>query len=56
LLHPVGAVAPRTVEEVQAIVLAANRHHQPLWPISTGKNMGYGSAVPATPGQVVLDL
>ncbi len=56
LLHPVGAVAPRTVEEVQEIVRAANRHHQPLWPISTGKNMGYGSAVPATPGQVVLDL
>ncbi len=54
--HPVGAVAPATVEEVQAIVLAANKHRQPLWPISTGKNMGYGTAVPATPGQVVLDL
>ena len=55
-LHPVGAVAPRTVEEVQAIVAAANRFRQPIWPISTGKNMGYGTAVPATPGQVVLDL
>ena len=53
---PVGAVAPANVEQVQEIVRIANRFKQPIWPISTGKNMGYGSAAPATPGQVVLDL
>lgn len=53
---PVGAVAPATVEQVQEIVRIANKFKQPIWPISTGKNMGYGSAAPATPGQVVLDL
>ncbi len=53
---PVGAVAPQSVEEVQAIVRIANHYRQPLWTVSTGKNMGYGSATPATPGQMVLDL
>jgi len=53
---PLGAVCPRTVEEVQEIVRIANKFKQPIWPISTGKNMGYGMAAPATPGQIVLDL
>jgi len=53
---PVGAVAPKTVEEVQEIVRIANKFKQPIWPVSTGKNMGYGMATPATPGQIVLDL
>ena len=53
---PVGAVAPQSVEEVQAIVRIANHYRQPLWTVSTGKNLGYGSATPATPGQMVLDL
>jgi 4-cresol dehydrogenase (hydroxylating) len=53
---PVGAVAPATVEEVQEIVRIANKFKQPIWTISTGKNMGYGMAAPATPGQIVLDM
>lgn len=53
---PVGAVAPATVEEVQAIVRIANQYKQPIWPVSTGKNMGYGSTSTAAPGQIVLDL
>lgn len=53
---PVGAVAPASVEEVQAIVHVANKYRQPIWPISTGRNMGYGSANTATPGQFILDL
>ncbi len=53
---PVGAVAPATVEEVQELVRIANKYKQPLWTVSTGKNMGYGMAAPATPGQMVLDL
>lgn len=54
--YPSGAVAPASVEEVQAILKVANKYHLPLWPISTGKNMGYGSASPATSGQMILDL
>ena len=53
---PVGAVCPASVEEVQAILKIANQYRQPLWPVSTGKNMGYGSTTTAAPGQVVLDL
>ena len=53
---PIGAVAPATVEQVQQIVQVANRYKMPLWPVSTGKNMGYGMTNTATPGQMVLDL
>ena len=53
---PVGAVCPASVEEVQALLKIANQYRQPLWPVSTGKNMGYGSTTTAAPGQVVLDL
>lgn len=51
-----GAVAPKTAEEVQAIVRIANEHGIPLYPISTGKNLGYGGAAPVYSGSVVLDL
>ncbi|WP_374530705.1 FAD-binding oxidoreductase [Novosphingobium sp.] len=53
---PIGAVAPASVEEVQELVKIANKFKQPLWPVSTGKNMGYGMTSTAAPGQVVLDL
>lgn len=54
--YPSGVVAPASTEEVQAIVRVANQYKLPLWPISTGKNMGYGQATPATSGQMILDL
>jgi len=53
---PSAAVAPASAEEVQAIVRLANEHRVPLWPISRGKNFGYGGAAPRMPGCVVLDL
>lgn len=53
---PSMAVAPKTVEEVQAIVKIANEHKIPLFPISTGKNLGYGSSAPNRRGDVVVDL
>ena len=34
----------------------ANRYHVPLYPISTGKNLGYGGSAPAYSGSVVVDL
>ncbi|HVY79481.1 MAG TPA: FAD-binding oxidoreductase [Steroidobacteraceae bacterium] len=53
---PAAAVCPSSTEEVQAIVRLANEHRVPLWPISRGKNFGYGGAAPAMPGTVVLDM
>ncbi len=53
---PSAAVAPLTAEEVQEVVRIANRHKVPLWPISRGKNFGYGGAAPVVKGSVVLDL
>lgn len=56
-LHmPAGIVMPKTVEEVQAIVGVCNKYRVSVWPISTGRNFGYGSAAPARPGTLVLDL
>jgi 4-cresol dehydrogenase (hydroxylating) flavoprotein subunit len=51
-----AAVAPASVEEVQAVVRLANEHKTPLWPVARGKNLGYGTAAPRMAGSVVLDL
>jgi (+)-pinoresinol hydroxylase len=51
-----AAVAPDTVEQVQQIVRLANRYRIPLYPISTGRNLGYGGSAPAYSGSVVVDL
>lgn len=51
-----AAVAPTTVEQVQTIARVANERGIPLYPISTGKNLGYGGSAPVLSGSVVLDL
>lgn len=51
-----AAVAPANVEEVQAVVRIANETGLPVYPISTGKNLGYGGSAPALSGSAVLDL
>mgnify|MGYP006278331571 CR=1 FL=1 len=51
-----GAVKPRSVEEVQEVVKIAHAHRVPLYPISTGRNWGYGSANPARDDTLILDL
>jgi 4-cresol dehydrogenase (hydroxylating) len=51
-----AAVAPASAEEVQKIVHVANMYKIPLYPISTGKNLGYGGSAPVLSGSVVLDL
>ena len=51
-----AAVAPQSVEEIQAVLRLANEHRIPLWPISRGKNLGYGGSAPLVSGSVVLDL
>lgn len=51
-----AVIAPRSVADVQAIVTAANRYTVPLWPISIGRNSGYGGAAPRVSGSVVLNM
>jgi 4-cresol dehydrogenase (hydroxylating) len=51
-----GAIAAKTVDEIQGVLAVCNKYKIPVWTISTGRNFGYGSAAPATPGQMVLDL
>jgi FAD/FMN-containing dehydrogenase len=48
--------APADVPQVQAIVRTANRFRIPLYPISTGKDFGYGGPSPNVTGSVIVDL
>ncbi|MBI2313821.1 MAG: FAD-binding oxidoreductase [Betaproteobacteria bacterium] len=54
--QPSAAIMAGSVEDIQKIVGVCNKYKVPIWPISTGKNLGYGSAAPGERGQVVLDL
>jgi FAD/FMN-containing dehydrogenase len=51
-----AAVAPQTLEQVQAVVKVANQYRVPLYAISTGRNLAYGGSAPVYSGSVVLDL
>ena len=53
---PAGVVYPGSTADVQAVVRAANKHRVPLYPISTGNNIGLGSRSASASGQVVVDL
>ncbi|RMF11266.1 MAG: FAD-binding oxidoreductase [Alphaproteobacteria bacterium] len=54
--RPLGCVSPQTTDEVLAVVKAARMLGVALYPISRGRNWGYGDAAPTTPGQVIVDL
>jgi 4-cresol dehydrogenase (hydroxylating) flavoprotein subunit len=49
-------VYPTSTADVQKIVRSANAHGVPLYPISTGYNIGLGSRSASRAGQVVVDL
>lgn len=53
---PLAVLRPASGEEVQALVRIAAAHDQPLYPLSTGKNWGYGDACAVADGQVIVDL
>ncbi|RYP46676.1 hypothetical protein DL768_007148 [Monosporascus sp. mg162] len=55
-LVPSAIVYPGSTEEVQQVVLWANKHKIPIFPISMGRNFGYGGAAPRVRGSVVIDL
>jgi 4-cresol dehydrogenase (hydroxylating) flavoprotein subunit len=49
-------IRPKSTAEVQQCLRISNRFQVPVYPISTGKNWGYGSKVPAADASVLLDL
>ncbi|KAI1408110.1 vanillyl alcohol oxidase [Hypoxylon sp. FL1857] len=51
-----ATVYPGSIEEVQTTVRWANKFGIPIYPISIGRNLGYGGSAPRVPGAVVLDL
>lgn len=51
-----AALAPADTEQVAAVVRIAGQYRIPLFPISTGKNFGYGGPSPNVTGSVIVDL
>lgn len=51
-----AVVLPASEKEVIEIVRAAARYRTPLYPISTGRNWGYGCAAPVRDGCIVVEL
>jgi len=51
-----AVIVPGSREEVQECVRIANEHKIPIYPVSTGKNWGYGSRVPPRSGCVLMEL
>ncbi len=49
-------LCPRDLGEVQQLMKIAARFRAPLYPISTGRNWGYGAASPGVAGAAVVDL
>lgn len=49
-------VRPADRSQVEACLRVAHQHRLAVYPVSTGRNWGYGSSVPASDGNVVLDL
>lgn len=47
---------PRDRQQIQECLRIANQFAIPLYPISSGKNWGYGSRVPSADGCVLIDL
>jgi hypothetical protein len=51
-----AVVYPGSVDQVQLIVKWANKHLIPIFPISIGRNLGYGGSAPRVRGSVTIDL
>jgi 4-cresol dehydrogenase (hydroxylating) len=47
---------PANREQVSAVMRIANIHHVPVYPVSSGRNWGYGSRVPPQTGCALVDL
>ncbi|GAB2841216.1 FAD-binding oxidoreductase [Pseudoduganella ginsengisoli] len=54
--RPAAVVRPGCREDVVGVVRIASTHGVPLYPVSTGRNWGYGDACAVLPGQVIVDM
>lgn len=53
---PLAVVRPGSTADIIALVQLGAREQLALYPVSTGKNWGYGDACAVTPGQVIVEL
>ncbi len=53
---PAGAIIVKEVDAVEAVLALANEFKVPLWPISGGRNFGYGTSLPVDTRSFILDL
>ncbi|KZX01238.1 hypothetical protein JL49_07105 [Pseudoalteromonas luteoviolacea] len=51
-----GVLKVKTRQQLQQVLQTANAERVAVYPISAGKNYGYGSKVPTQSGSVVIDL
>jgi 4-cresol dehydrogenase (hydroxylating) len=51
-----AALKPKNVEEISAVVRIAAKYKIPLYPVSMGKNWGYGASTPVADNCVIVDL
>ncbi len=54
--RPAAVIRPGNALEVQEVVRIAGQYGVPIYPISRGKNWGYGDACAVTDGQTIVDL
>jgi UDP-N-acetylenolpyruvoylglucosamine reductase len=47
---------PQSRDQVCEVIRIANRNGVPIYPVSTGRNWGYGSRVPVVSGCALVDL
>jgi len=54
--RPCAVLYPESTEHVSALLRIASAHRVPVYPISRGKNWGYGDACAPTDGAAIADL
>ncbi len=54
--RPLAVLRPRDTEEVAAVARIAGSERVPLYPISAGRNWGYGDACAYRDGHAIVDL
>jgi FAD/FMN-containing dehydrogenase len=54
--YPLAIVTPSTAAQVVALVKIAGQFQVPIYPLSTGKNWGYGDACAVGDGQIIIEL
>jgi 4-cresol dehydrogenase (hydroxylating) flavoprotein subunit len=54
--RPLAVLTPASTQQVQRVVQIAGRFGLSVYPISRGRNWGYGDACAPTDGQVIVDL